>query len=161
MQKMTEHKRPVLSLKRATTGAAAKPSASTTTADKTAHTGAGAATGTKSSRHNRKKLDLLITHWPAAFNLDAPRPLAIGIAEMISADMCARGITGAGKIRAAVAMYTRRAIYLKALIAGGARYNLVGEPVGEVTPEQQQMAREKLSAMNGKITAGGDHAPDA
>ncbi len=158
---MTEHKRPVLSLKRATTGAAAKPSASTTTADKTAHTGAGAATGTKSSRHNRKKLDLLITHWPAAFNLDAPRPLAIGTAELIAADICARGITGAGKIRAAVAMYTRRAIYLKALIAGGARYNLAGEPAGEVTPEQQQMARENLSAMNGKITAGGDHAPDA
>lgn len=158
---MTEHKRPVLSLKRATTGAAAKPSASTTTAEKTAHAGSGTTTGTKSSRHNRKKLDLLITHWPAAFNLDAPRPLAIGTAEMISADMCARGITGAGKIRAAVAMYTRRAIYLKALIAGGSRYNLAGQPEGEVTPEQQQMARENLSAMNGKITVRGDHAPDA
>ncbi|MGO0616343.1 ProQ/FINO family protein [Leclercia adecarboxylata] len=158
---MTEHKRPVLSLKRATTGAAAKPSASTTTVKKAAHAGSGTTTVTKSSRHNRKKLDLLITHWPAAFNLDAPRPLAIGTAEMISADMCARGITGAGKIRAAVAIYTRRAIYLKALIAGGARYNLAGEPVGEVTPEQQQMAREKLSAMNGKITVRGDHAPDA
>ena len=93
---MTEHKRPVLSLKRATTGAAAKPSANTAAVEKTAHTGAGATTGTKSSRHNRKKLELLITHWPAAFNLDAPRPLAIGTAEMISADMCARGITGAG-----------------------------------------------------------------
>ncbi len=158
---MTEHKRPILSLKRATTGAAEKPSASTATAEKTAHAGAGAATGTKSSRNNRKKLELLITHWPAAFSLDAPRPLAIGTAELIAADICARGITGAGKIRAAVAMYTRRAIYLKALIAGGARYNLAGEPVGEVTPEQQQMARENLSAMNSKITTRGGYAPDA
>ncbi len=158
---MTEHKRPVLSLKRATTGAAVKASANTATAEKVAHASAGAATGTKSRRHNRKKLELLITHWPAAFSLDAPRPLAIGTAELIAADMCARGITGAGKIRAAIAMYTRRAIYLKALIAGGARYNLAGEPVGEVTPEQQRMARENLSAMNGKITAGGDHAPYA
>ncbi|WP_115152504.1 ProQ/FINO family protein [Leclercia adecarboxylata] len=115
----------------------------------------------KSSRHNRKKLELLITHWPAAFNLDAPRPLAIGTAELIAADMCARGITGAGKIRAAVTMYTRRASYLKALIAGGSRYNLAGQPEGEVTPEQQHMARENLSAMNGKITVRGDHAPDA
>jgi len=161
MPKMTEHKRPILSLKRATTGAAEKPSASTATAEKTAHAGAGAATGTKSSRNNRKKLELLITHWPAAFSLDAPRPLAIGTAELIAADICARGITGAGKIRAAVAMYTRRAIYLKALIAGGARYNLAGEPVGEVTPEQQQMARENLSAMNSKITTRGGYAPDA
>lgn len=158
---MTEHKRPVLSLKRATTVAAAKPSANTTTAEKTAHAGAGATTDTKSSRHNRKKLELLITHWPAAFSLDAPRPLAIGTAELMAADMCARGITGGGKIRAAVAMYTRRAIYLKALIAGGARYNLVGEPVGEVTSEQQRLARENLSAMNGKMTVRGDHAPDA
>lgn len=158
---MTEYKRPVLSLKRATTGATVKPSANTAAVEKTAHIDAGATTGTKSSRHNRKKLDLLITHWPAAFSLDAPRPLAIGTAELIAVDMCARGITGGGKIRAAVAMYTRRAIYLKALIAGGARYNLAGEPVGEVTPKQQQMARENLSAMNGKITAGGDNAPDA
>lgn len=158
---MKEQKRPVLSLKRATTGAVAKPSANRASTEKTAHASAGAATGTKSRRHNRKKLELLITHWPAAFSLDAPRPLAIGTAELIAADMCARGITGGGKIRAAVAMYTRRAIYLKALIAGGARYNLAGEPVGEVTPEQQRMARENLSAMNGKITAGGDHAPDA
>ncbi|MEB1054668.1 ProQ/FinO family protein [Citrobacter portucalensis] len=158
---MNKHQRPVLSLKRPTTGAAAKPSANTAAAEKAAHASAGAATGTKSSRHNRKKLELLVTHWPAAFSLDAPRPLAIGTAELIAADIRARGITGAGKIRAAVAMYTRRAIYLKALISGGARYNLAGEPVGEVTPEQQQIARENLSAMNGKISVRGDHAPDA
>ncbi|MGY9520978.1 ProQ/FINO family protein [Citrobacter freundii] len=154
-------KRQILSLKRSTTSAAAKPPANTTTAEKTAHTGAGAAIGTKSSRHNRKKLDLLEAHWPAAFSLDAPRPLAIGTAELIAADICARGITGAGKIRAAVAMYTRRATYLKALAAGGSRYNLAGEPEGEVTSEQQRLARENLSAMNGKISVRGDHAPDA
>lgn len=158
---MTEQKRPVLSLKRATTGAAAKPPTNMDSAEKAAHAGAGATEGTKRSRHNRKKLELLLTHWPEAFNLDAPRPLAIGTAELIAADIRARGITGAGKIRAAVAMYTRRAIYLKALISGGARYNLAGEPVGEVTPEQQQIARENLSAMNGKISVRGDHAPDA
>lgn len=147
---MTEHTRPVLSLKRATTGAAAKPSASTAAVEKTAHTGAGATTGTKSSKHNSKKLELLITHWPAAFSLEAPRPLAIGTAELISADMCARGITGAGKIRAAVAMYTRRISYLKALAAGGARYNLAGEPEGEVTPEQQQRALDTLATTKKK-----------
>lgn len=156
---MTEQKRPVLSLKRATGGAAEKTPSNTDSAEKAAL--AGAAADTKRSRYNRKKLELLITNWPAAFNLDAPLPLAIGTAELIAADIRARGITGAGKIRAAVAMYTRRAIYLKALISGGARYNLAGEPVGEVTPEQQQIARENLSAMNGKISVRGDHAPDA
>lgn len=156
---MTEQKRPVLSLKRATVGAAGKTPSNTDSAEKAAH--AGAAADTKRSRYNRKKLELLITHWPAAFSLDVPRPLAIGTAEMISADMCSRGITGAGKIRAAVAMYTRRASYLRALIAGGSRYNLAGEPIGVVTPEQQRLARENLSAMNGKISVRGDHAPDA
>lgn len=158
---MNKHQRPVLSLKRSTTGASVKPPANTASTEKTSHAGAGAATDTKRSRHNRKKLELLLTHWPAAFSLDAPRPLAIGTAELIAADMSARGITGAGKIRAAVAMYTRRATYLKALAAGGSRYNLAGEPEGEVTPEQQRLARENISTMNGKITAGGDHAPDA
>lgn len=151
---MTEHKRPILSLKRATTAAAVKPSANTITAEKTAHAGAGSITGTNSSRHNRKKLELLITHWPAAFSLDAPRPLAIGTAELIAADICARGITGAGKIRAAVVMYTRRATYLKALIAGGARYNLSGEPVGEVSAEQQQRALDTLAATKKKEGSG-------
>lgn len=89
-------KRQILSLKRSTTSAAAKPSANTTTAEKTAHVGAGAATGTKRSRHNRKKLELLLTHWAAAFSLDAPRPFAVGTTELIAADMCGRGIAGAG-----------------------------------------------------------------
>ena len=154
-------KRQILSLKRSTTGAAANPSANTRSTEKAAHVGAGAATGTKRSLHNRKKLELLLTHWPAAFSLDAPRPLAIGTAELIAADMCVRGITGAGKIRAAVAMYTRRATYLKALAAGGSRYNLAGKPEGEVTPEQQTQAQENLSAMNSKITTRGGYAPDA
>ena len=158
---MSNHQRQILSLKHATTGAAAKPPTNTDSAEKAAHAGAGATEGTKRSRHNRKKLELLLTHWPEAFSLNAPRPMAVGTAELIAADMCARGITGAGKIRAAVTMYTRRASYLKALIAGGSRYNLAGQPEGEVTPAQQQMARENLSAMNGKITVGGDHAPDA
>lgn len=147
---MTEYKRAVLSLKRATTGAAAKPLRSTDSAEKGAHAGAGAAAGTKRSRYNRKKLELLITHWPAVFSLDAPRPLVVGVAELIAADMCARGITGGGRVRAAIAMYTRRTSYLKALAAGGPRYTLCGEPAGEVTAEQQQRARETLMGMKKK-----------
>lgn len=155
---MSYSQRPILSLKRVTTGAAEKTPSKTDSAEKSAHAGAGAATGTKRSRHNRKKLELLLTHWPEAFSLNAPRPLAVGTAELIAADMCARGITGAGKIRAAVAMYTRRALYLKALIAGGTRYNLAGEPAGKVTEEQQKLARETLADMKKN---GGQHAPDA
>lgn len=93
---MNKHQRPVLSLKRSTAGAAAKPVTTTAAEEKAAHAGAGATTGTKSSGHNRKKLDLLLTYWPAAFSLDAPLPLAVGTTELIAADMCGRGIAGAG-----------------------------------------------------------------
>ena len=151
---MEEQKRPVLSLKRAATGAASKLPRNTDSAEKAAHTGAGAAAGTKRSRYNRKKLELLITHWPAVFNLDAPRPLVVGAAELITADMRARGITGGGRVRAAIALYTRRTSYLKALAAGGPRYNLAGDPAGEVTAEQQQRALDTLAAMKKKEGSG-------
>jgi len=147
MPKMEEQKRLVLSLKRATTGAAAKLPHNTDSAEKAAHAGAGAAASTKRSRYNRKKLELLITHWPVAFSLDAPRPLVVGAAELIAADMGAWGITGGGRVRAAIAKYTRRTSYLKALAAGGPRYNLAGDPAGEVTAEQQQRALDTLAAM--------------
>jgi sRNA-binding protein len=40
----------------------------------------------------------------------------------------------------------RKTAYLQMLIAGGPRYDLDGNPHGEVTPEQQQQAREALVA---------------
>lgn len=147
---MEEQKRPVLSLKRATAGAVAKLPRNTDSAENAAHAGAGAAAGTKRSRANLKKLNLLFAYWPTLFSSDAPRPLAVGVAEQLAADMDARGLTGAGKIRAAIGMYTRRTSYLKALAAGGPRYTLSGEPAGEVTAEQQQRARETLMAMKKK-----------
>ena len=40
--------------------------------------------------------------------------------------------------------------YQKALSRGGPRYNLAGEVAGEVTPEQQRLATERLKAMREK-----------
>lgn len=151
---MKENKRPVLRLKRATATASAATGKETNTAAKAPQKTAGAAGGTKQSRHNRKKLELLITHWPEVFSLTTPRPLTVGIDKQIAADMDARSLTGAGKIRAAIAMYTRRIAYLKALAAGGGRFNLQGEPAGEVTPEQRQLALDTLAAMKKKEGSG-------
>ncbi|MEG1112788.1 MAG: ProQ/FINO family protein, partial [Hafnia sp.] len=55
-----------------------------------------------------------------------------------------------GRVRAAITLYTRRTSYLKALAAGGARYNLAGEPAGAVSAEQQQRALETLTTMKKK-----------
>ncbi|HHZ8503651.1 TPA: ProQ/FINO family protein [Morganella morganii] len=40
-------------------------------------------------------------------------------------------------------------MYLKALIPGGSRFDMTGQPKGEVTPEQQQDAQRKLDKWNG------------
>jgi len=40
--------------------------------------------------------------------------------------------------------------YLKALAAGGSRFNLQAEPAGKVTPEQRQLALDTLAAMKKK-----------
>lgn len=147
---MNESKRPVLRLKRTTATVNAAAGKETNTTSKAPQKPACAAKGTKQSRHNRKKLELLIAHWPEVFNLATPRPLAVGIDKQIAADMDARSLTGAGKVRAAIAMYTRRIAYLKALAAGGSRFNLQAEPAGEVTPEQRKLALDTLAAMKKK-----------
>ncbi|WP_032337183.1 ProQ/FINO family protein, partial [Escherichia sp. TW09231] len=40
--------------------------------------------------------------------------------------------------------------YYRALMAGGARYDLKGQPCGEVTPQEQQEAETRLAALNEK-----------
>jgi sRNA-binding protein len=40
----------------------------------------------------------------------------------------------------------RKALYLRMVIAGGPRYDLDGNPQGEVTPEEQERARSELVA---------------
>ena len=43
-------------------------------------------------------------------------------------------------------MADHRVIYWKAVMQGGPRYDLDGNPKGEVTPEQQASAREQRKA---------------
>lgn len=57
-------------------------------------------------------------------------------------DISVRNLTiGAGALKAALASYTRRIRYQKALAAGGAHYDLNGE----VTAEQQNNAEESYT----------------
>ncbi|MGG5930782.1 ProQ/FINO family protein [Salmonella enterica] len=66
-----------------------------------------------------------------------------GVLDDLQQDIAARNLTiGAGVLKAAIASYTRRIRYKKALAAGGVRYDLKGQPCGEVTPEQQKNAAE-------------------
>ncbi|EFU9296138.1 hypothetical protein HRW30_005122, partial [Salmonella enterica] len=96
----------------------------------------------KNVKHMRRILAL----WPELFDLDSPKPLKVGVLDDIQRDIAARGLTiGAGVLKAAIASYTRRIRYKRAIAAGGARYNLNGQPCGEITPEQQQTAADDIN----------------
>lgn len=101
----------------------------------------------KNFKHMRRVLAL----WPELFNLDNPKPLKVGVLDDLMQDINARNLTiGAGVLKAAIASYTRRIRYQKALAAGGARYDLNGQPCGEITPEQQQEAADALKKAKDK-----------
>ncbi|EHW1216611.1 ProQ/FinO family protein [Salmonella enterica] len=101
----------------------------------------------KNFKHMRRVLAL----WPELLNLDNPKPLKVGVLDDLMQDISARNLTiGAGVLKAAIASYTRRIRYQKALAAGGARYDLNGQPCGEITPEQQQEAADALKKAKGE-----------
>jgi sRNA-binding protein len=89
-------------------------------------------------------LDPLCQAFPTCFNRTDPRPLKIGLGEEV---MALAGVHPAladltrTQIRRALKVYTGMPAYRKALTRGGPRYDLDGQPVGEVTPEQQAFAQ--------------------
>ncbi|ECA2717289.1 proQ/FINO family protein [Salmonella enterica subsp. enterica serovar Braenderup] len=97
---------------------------------------------------NVKNMRRVLELWPELFDLDNPKPLKVGVLDDLMQDISNRNLTiGAGVLKAAIASYTRRIRYQKALAAGGARYDLNGQPYGEVTPEQQQKAADALKKL--------------
>lgn len=103
---------------------------------------------------NVKHMRRVLAFWPVLFNLDNPKPLKVGIFDDLMQDISARNLTiGAGVLKATLARYTHRIQYKKAVCAGGARYDLNGQPCGEVTPEQQQEAAGALKKAKGEQEA--------
>ncbi|EIZ2107015.1 ProQ/FinO family protein [Salmonella enterica] len=99
---------------------------------------------------NFKHMRRILAFWPELFDLDNPKPLKVGVLDDIQQDIAAHGLTiGAGVLKAAIASYTRRIRYKKAIAAGGSRYDLNGQPCGEITPEQQQTAADDINKAKG------------
>ncbi|OSK24063.1 ProQ activator of osmoprotectant transporter ProP superfamily protein [Escherichia coli M056] len=106
---------------------------------------------TKRQRKNRRRINRLTELWPELFNHEAPKPLKVGIFDDLMQDISARGLEfGTGSLRAALASYAQCPRYYRALMAGGVRYDLKGEPCGEVTPQEQQDAETQLMTLNEK-----------
>ena len=89
-------------------------------------------------------LDRLREAFPAGFSRTAPQPLKIGLGEEL---LALAGVHPAlasltrTQLRRALKVYTGSPAYRKALERGGPRYGLDGQPVGEVTPDQQADAK--------------------
>ncbi|EJK2774758.1 ProQ/FinO family protein [Escherichia coli] len=106
---------------------------------------------TKRQRKNRKRINRLVELWPELFNRENPKPIKVGIADDLIQDITLRKqVFGTGALRAAVASYVQSPRYYRALMAGGARYDLKGQPCGEVTPQEQKEAETQLMILNEK-----------
>lgn len=98
-------------------------------------------------------VELCAQVWPRCFAVyqQRRRPLKVGIHHDI------RTLVGDELDRklltAALRLYTGNPFYLRALIEPGAvRVDLSGNPVGEVSPEDQQQARERFAMVMARIS---------
>ena len=89
----------------------------------------------------------LMDRWPQTFSAHPQpvRPLASGIGKVVAAQLPE---VSKRLVHEAIACWQRqrKTPYLQALIVGGPRYDLGENPQGKVTPEQQERAREELTA---------------
>ncbi|MHD0616864.1 ProQ/FINO family protein [Morganella morganii] len=105
------------------------------------------------AKKRKRRTDRIAEHW-AIFTEQGARPLAIGIREQMIADAEARELDiTVSHIKQGLYDYINRVVYLKTLIPGGSRFDMTGQPNGEVTPEQQQDAQRKLDKWDSAKTA--------
>src|SRR5262249_7937037 len=92
-------------------------------------------------------LEVLMARWPQTFAAypTPVRPLATGIDRDLAAALPEQSRR---HIRWAITWWqrVRGPAYWQALLQGGLRYDLAGQPRGVVTPEQQERARQELVA---------------
>ncbi|EES4933540.1 prop effector [Escherichia coli] len=100
---------------------------------------------TKRQRKNRRRINRLAEYWPELFGAENIKPLKAGVIHDMLQDAKARELAiGHGVLRGALTSYIHTTQYLKAIVAGGARYGLNGQPCGEVTEEDKSVASELL-----------------
>lgn len=100
---------------------------------------------TKRQRKKRRRINRLAEYWPELFGAENIKPLKAGVIHDMLQDAKARELAiGHGVLRGALTSYIHTTRYLKAIVAGGARYDLNGQPCGEVTEEDKSVASELL-----------------
>jgi hypothetical protein len=88
---------------------------------------------------------IIMEQWPMVFPArpDEVRPLAVGIHEQLEKQFPDRPVE---QVRRAIAQwrYPRLGAYLRVVARGGPRFDLDGNPSGEVSASEQENARERL-----------------
>ncbi|HEM8838373.1 TPA: fertility inhibition protein FinO [Klebsiella aerogenes] len=93
----------------------------------------------------QEAINTLKVWWPALFEGDSPRLLAIGIREAFFDDMATRGIPLSHKqVIKCLKSITRSELYLSSMITGAERVDLHGNPVSVVTPDEEKYAQLRL-----------------
>lgn len=114
---------------------------------------------TRAQWKKRKRVQKITAFWPKLFDINNPKPLKINIMPDMAKDIQARGLDmGIGSVRVALNAYTSHAKYIRCLAAGGMRYDLNGEPCGEVTETAARNARERFKDLERKFRAGRNRA---
>ncbi|TNV00122.1 MULTISPECIES: ProQ/FINO family protein [Providencia] len=107
----------------------------------------------KADVHAKKKqhrIDRIAKHW-TLFSEPEAKPLMIGIKEAMIAEVKDKGLDiPESHIKQGLRSYISRKAYLKALSLGGNRFDMHGQPNGEITPEQQAIAEQTLVEWNEK-----------
>lgn len=107
----------------------------------------------------RKRVQKITAFWPKLFDINNPKPLKLNIMQDMAKDIQSRGLDmGLGSVRVALNAYTSHAKYIRCVAAGGMRYDLNGEPCGEVTETAARNARERFKALERKLKAGRNRA---
>jgi sRNA-binding protein len=104
------------------------------------------------SSKSEANIALLATLFPAVFSSEPwqpHRPLKIGIGD----DLVARGVLGAREVNAALKGYVNRLMYQQCLAAGGARIDLDGNVVGEVSSEHRCHAERLIARIEARQLA--------
>lgn len=101
----------------------------------------------KADVHAKKKqhrIDRIAQHW-TLFSEPEAKPLMIGIKEAMIAEVKDKELDiPESHIKQGLRSYISRKAYLKALTLGGNRFDMFGQPNGEVTHEQQDLAKRTL-----------------
>lgn len=98
----------------------------------------------KADVHAKKKQHRIAKHW-TIFNEPEAKPLMIGIKEAMIAEVKDKRLDiPESHIKQGLRSYISRKTYLKALTLGGNRFDMNGQPKGEITPQQQALAKQML-----------------